>query len=81
MSKRLFDDYKAVLGSAIGLSAGIVGGICVGEYLNNNVELLTQAPYIARYLVDAGAIIVSSGFLGGTGYAATSRVTSADNPI
>jgi hypothetical protein len=81
MLKRLFDDYKAVLGSAIGVGAGIAGGIYVGEYLNNNVELLKQAPDITRYLVYAGTTIVSIGFWGGTGYAATSRVTSADNPI
>lgn len=77
MSKKTIDDHlgnfddqfnttkrtvkAGFIGVGVGLVAGVVGGIYLGESINDYVEVLKQAPTGIQYAVDGvSAIVVGS---------------------
>jgi len=46
-----------LIGGAIGLTAGIAGGVYVGESINDYVEFLKQAHPVVQYAVDAASAV------------------------
>jgi len=49
------------IGAGVGFAVGAVGGIYLGESINDYVEVLKQAPVAIKYAVDGASAIICGG--------------------
>lgn len=58
---------KGFIGGGVGFIVGAVGGVWLGESINDYVEFLKQAPIAIQYAVDFGSAVGCGGIGAGIG--------------